>query len=73
MFLLRVLYSLAVSATQLGSSQPHYRHCMRVIMCDDTLCTHTHTYVCIYSLDPQAEGTVDCQPSEHVLNTSEGP
>lgn len=44
-------------------------------MCDCILYTHAHTYtyVCIYSLDPQAEEAVGCQPGECVLNTFEGP
>jgi len=34
-----------------------------------------HAYICIYfySLDPQTEGAVGCQPGDHVLNTFEGP
>lgn len=67
------LHSLAVTATQLGSNQPHHSHCMRVIIYGYTLCTHIYMYVCIYSLGPQAKGAVGCQPRENVLSTSEGP
>lgn len=46
MFLICFLHSVAVTATQLGSNQPHHSHCMSVVMCDYTL--YTHIRICMY-------------------------